>query len=87
MPIQASALRVQRELARGKTRSEPGEEKTQYEILMQLDIPEEEIPKFTDPLYWIDYFPPKGKEDLIEFGLAVDWRRSFITTAENPYYD
>lgn len=87
MPIQASALRVTREIAKGKTRSEEGEEKTQYEILLQLGIEESEIPKFQDPLHWLRYFPPQGKKDLIDLGLAVDWRRSFITTAENPYFD
>lgn len=27
------------------------------------------------------------QEDLQRFGLSVDWRRSFITTQANPYYD
>ena len=25
--------------------------------------------------------------DLNTFGCAIDWRRSFITTSINPYYD
>jgi leucyl-tRNA synthetase len=62
-------------------------EKTQFEILTQLGIEKSEIPKFTDPLYWLEYFPPEGKKDLIDFGMAIDWRRSFITTEQNPYYD
>jgi leucyl-tRNA synthetase len=60
---------------------------TQYEILMQIGIPEEDIPEFKDSQHWLKYFPPKGKEDLIEFGISTDWRRSFITTSANPYYD
>jgi len=28
-----------------------------------------------------------GQQDLIDFGLATDWRRTFITTSENPFYD
>ena len=28
-----------------------------------------------------------GKRDLIRFGTGVDWRRTFITTDYNPYYD
>ena len=59
----------------------------QSEILRSMGIPEEEIPKFTDPNYWLDYFPPYGQVDLERFGMAVDWRRSFITTDKNPYYD
>jgi leucyl-tRNA synthetase len=57
------------------------------EILRSMGIPDEEIPKFTDPNYWLEYFPPYGVSDLSRFGLGVDWRRSFITTDKNPYYD
>lgn len=28
-----------------------------------------------------------SQSDLQRFGMAVDWRRSFITTDRNPYYD
>ncbi|CAN0407649.1 unnamed protein product, partial [Hapterophycus canaliculatus] len=49
--------------------------------------PEEEIPNFTDPLKWLEYFPPRGRDDMYKFGTAVDWRRSFVTTSVNPYYD
>ena len=28
-----------------------------------------------------------SQDDLKAFGLGVDWRRSFITTDVNPYYD
>jgi leucyl-tRNA synthetase len=60
---------------------------TQYEILLQVGIPEEEVPKFQDADHWLRFFPPKGQEDLKAFGVAADWRRSFITTAVNPFYD
>ncbi|CAM9703322.1 unnamed protein product, partial [Chrysoparadoxa australica] len=55
--------------------------------IMKMMVPEEEIAGFTDPLKWLEYFPPHGKADLVAFGTAVDWRRSFITTSVNPYYD
>ncbi len=42
-----------------------------------MDISDEEIPKFADPYYWLDYFPPLGKEDLVRFGIHVDWRRFY----------
>ncbi|CAN0396175.1 unnamed protein product, partial [Laminaria digitata] len=48
---------------------------------------EDEIPSFTDPMKWLQYFPPRGRDDLHKFGTAVDWRRSFVTTSVNPYYD
>ena len=54
---------------------------------MKLDIAESEIPKFQDPNYWLDFFPPLGMADLKNFGIHTDWRRSFITTDKNPYYD
>ena len=58
----------------------------QWNILQKM-VPEEEIPQFQDSLYWLSYFPPIGVEHMKNFGAAVDWRRSFITTYKNPYYD
>ena len=60
---------------------------TQYEILLQVGISEEDIPAFQNPEHWLQFFPPKGKEDLLDFGISADFRRSFITTSINPYYD
>jgi len=60
---------------------------TQYEILMQIGIPESDIPKFVESTHWLEFFPPKGQEDLKYFGVNADWRRSFITTSKNPYYN
>ena len=37
---------------------------TQYEILMQIGIPESEIPEFKVADKWLKFFPPVGKEDL-----------------------
>lgn len=58
----------------------------QWTILSKM-VPESEIPQFADPLKWLDYFPPYGASDLIAFGTSIDWRRTFITTSVNPYYD
>ena len=60
---------------------------TQYEILLQIGISETEIPKFQDALHWLQFFPPVGQQDLKDFGVNADWRRSFITTSANPFYD
>ena len=43
--------------------------------------------EFADPLAWLSYFPLQNVRDLTDFGLKTDWRRSFITTEVNPYYD
>lgn len=99
MPIQASANRLKREIATGKTKSLPPTEEqlkkdknfknplTQFEILQSIGISDEEITKFQDPNYWLQFFPPKGMDDLKLLGINCDWRRSFITTAVNPFYD
>lgn len=59
----------------------------QWDIIKSCDVPEEEIPQFVDPMKWLEYFPPYGASDLQAFGAAIDWRRSFITTSVNPFYD
>jgi hypothetical protein len=45
------------------------------------------VHKFADALHWLRYWPPLAVEDLDSFGLCCDWRRSFITTHVNRYYD
>lgn len=81
MPICAAANNLKKELA------DPTLPKDQTSVLKAMKIPDEEIPKFTDPVYWTQYFPPKAKEDLKTLGFSIDWRRSFVTTEINPYYD
>lgn len=61
--------------------------KYQFQIMLALGIPREEIHKFADSAYWLKYFPPLCKQDLNNFGARIDWRRSFVTTDANPYYD
>jgi leucyl-tRNA synthetase len=58
----------------------------QWNILKRM-VPEDEIPAFADPVHWLMYFPPIGVEHMKRFGSGVDWRRTFITTAVNGYYD
>lgn len=58
----------------------------QWNILAKM-VPEDEIPQFQDALHWLGYFPPIGVDHLHNFGAGIDWRRSFITTFVNPYYD
>ncbi len=74
-PIVAAAARV----AEG--------EPTQIDMLRKGGVPEEEIAKMGDPVEWTRYFPKETRLDLDRLGLSVDWRRSFITTELNPYYD
>ncbi|KAL8735258.1 MAG: hypothetical protein Q9181_002890 [Wetmoreana brouardii] len=61
--------------------------KHQFQIMLALGIPREEIHRFADANYWLTYFPPLCKRDMNNFGARIDWRRSFVTTDANPYYD
>lgn len=62
-------------------------EEIQTKIMRDMGIPENEISKFGDPIYWTRFFPPEAKKDLMRLGASVDWRRTFITTYLNPHYD
>jgi leucyl-tRNA synthetase len=61
--------------------------KPQWVIMQSMGIPESDIPKFASTRHWLDHFPPKALEDCQSYGLHVDYRRSFITTDVNPYYN
>lgn len=43
--------------------------------------------RFSESEFWLKHFPPIAKANLQSMGLKIDWRRSFITTDANPYYD
>ncbi len=60
---------------------------TKQDIMRSMGIAEEDVHKFVDSAHWLRYFPPYAVSDLQQFGLGTDWRRSFITTDVNPYYD
>ena len=64
-----------------------GGAKYQWHIMRSIGVAEEEIPKFIDVNYWMTYFPPKCEDDIRKFGLHADFRRSFVTTDVNPFYD
>ncbi|GJM91218.1 hypothetical protein PR202_ga07574 [Eleusine coracana subsp. coracana] len=72
---------------KSKAASKAGVQKFQWEIMKGFGLSDEDIAKFQDPYHWLTYFPPLAKEDLKAFGLGCDWRRSFITTDMNPFYD
>uniref|UniRef100_A0A6A7FPE5 leucine--tRNA ligase n=2 Tax=Hirondellea gigas TaxID=1518452 RepID=A0A6A7FPE5_9CRUS len=72
---------------KSKAMAKSGGFKYQWQIMRSLGLKDDEIRKFTETDYWLDYFPPATKEDLMRAGMHVDWRRTFITTDRNPYYD
>ncbi|GJN92309.1 hypothetical protein Rhopal_005339-T1 [Rhodotorula paludigena] len=59
----------------------------QFQIMESIGVPRSEIKKFADPYHWLEHFPPIAQNDLNALGSRIDWRRSFITTPANPYYD
>nr|XP_014996614.2 leucine--tRNA ligase, cytoplasmic isoform X3 [Macaca mulatta] len=72
---------------KSKAAAKAGSSKYQWGIMKSLGLSDTEIVKFSEAEYWLDYFPPLAIQDLKRMGLKVDWRRSFITTDVNPYYD
>ncbi|XP_071736822.1 leucine--tRNA ligase, cytoplasmic-like [Rutidosis leptorrhynchoides] len=72
---------------KAKAASKGSREKYQWEIMRGYGLLDTEIAKFQDPHQWLMFFPPLAVEDLKAFGLGADWRRSFITTDVNPYFD
>ncbi|XP_015605732.1 leucine--tRNA ligase, cytoplasmic [Cephus cinctus] len=72
---------------KSKATAKAGVAKYQWQIMQSLGLDNEEIKKFADAEYWLDYFPPLAVQDLKSIGLHVDWRRTFITTDANPFFD
>ncbi|XP_034937128.1 leucine--tRNA ligase, cytoplasmic [Chelonus insularis] len=72
---------------KSKAVAKTGAAKYQWQIMQSLGMNDDEIKNFTDSSYWLDYFPPLAVEDLKSIGLHVDWRRTFITTDANPFFD
>ncbi|CEI98029.1 Putative Leucyl-tRNA synthetase [Rhizopus microsporus] len=72
---------------KSKVAAKTGNVTYQFQIMLSLGIPITEIHKFADPYYWTEFFPPQTIADMTAFGAKVDWRRSFITTDANPYFD
>jgi len=61
-------------------------EEKQIQTLKLMGFKDEEIPAFKEPVHWIKTFSKAAEQDLRNYGLAIDWRRSFITTDLNPRY-
>jgi len=83
MPIAASAAKIKYEQENNNNNNN-----IQTNILLDMGIKKEDIIKFINPEYWLEYFPNEAKKDLIKFGFnEQDFDRSFITTSLNPHYD
>lgn len=79
MPISASAYKLQQEI--------DGREVDVSVTSILKGIGFEDVRPFTDPVHWIKTFPQLCIDSLKKFHGMIDWRRSFITTDINKYYD
>lgn len=75
MPIYASAMKLKY-----------GDQDT-HQSLLDMGIPESEMHRFHDPMHWVKTFPQLAVDDLKGLNLCCDFKRSFVTTDINPYYD
>ncbi|KAI1329187.1 leucyl-tRNA synthetase [Xylariaceae sp. FL0255] len=73
--------------SKSKVAAKTGNVKYQYEIMLSLGIPREQIHEFANPEHWGRVFPKKCEADLRSIGARIDWRRSMVTTPANPFYD
>jgi leucyl-tRNA synthetase len=72
---------------KSKAVAKQGGAKYQWQIMQSLGLQDEEIKKFANSDYWLEYFPPRAIQDLKKFGAQIDFRRTFVTTDVNPFYD
>ncbi|XP_077402349.1 leucine--tRNA ligase, cytoplasmic [Vanacampus margaritifer] len=72
---------------KSKAVAKSGSATFQWNIMRSLGLRDPDITKFANAEHWLEYFPPLAIKDLKMMGVKVDWRRSFITTDVNPFYD
>jgi len=72
---------------KGKAAHKKSKATYQWQIMKEYNLEDSQIGAFRDSRKWLEYFPPIGKKHLQMFGAKIDWRRSFITTSVNPYYN
>jgi leucyl-tRNA synthetase len=61
-------------------------DESQIRALKRSGVSEKEIPNFKDPEYIVNYFKNKWVEATRALGLAIDWRRQFVTTQLTPTF-
>ncbi|VDN53772.1 unnamed protein product [Dracunculus medinensis] len=85
--VEDEAMKNKSKGKKSKAVAKSGGAKYQWQIMESLGLSSGEIAKFVDPNHWLKYFPQHCINDLKKMGVKVDWRRSFITTDVNPFYD
>ncbi len=59
----------------------------QIEAFVMSGIPREKVKEFDDPVKIVKFFAKTWVRDFQNYGLSVDWRRTFYTTKLNPEYN
>ena len=72
---------------KGKAAAKTVKAQYQFQIMQAVGVPTEDIHLFADPHHWLQHFPPLAIRDLTNFGCRIDWRRTFVTTDANLYFD
>ncbi len=62
-------------------------EPKQIKIMKEMGFSDKDIKKFGNTEYWVEFFPKEYKKDYKNAGISIDFRREFVTTSLNPYYD
>lgn len=71
---------------KSKAVAKAGTAKYQWQIMYSLGLKDDEIKKFADTDYWLDYFPPLAVEDLDRFGVHVKKTSSNIASDSNFFF-
>lgn len=87
LDVDATVAKDKTKSKKSKAVAKSGAMRFQWQIMRSLGLNDAEITAFANAEHWLQYFPPLAVKDLQGMGLKVDWRRSFITTDVNPYYD
>jgi leucyl-tRNA synthetase len=56
---------------KSKAVAKSGTAKYQWQIMQSLGLNDEEIKPFANAEYWLKFFPPLAKRDLMKLGLHV----------------
>lgn len=94
MPIKACADKLKEEMEKfgypPKFPSQgqaPGGGLYQWQIMASMKMTDQEIRPFAEASHWLTYFPKTWVDDMKRMGVKVDWRRCYISTDANPYFD
>lgn len=72
--IENDQLIIPKDKSKGKKSkavAKSGSAKYQWQIMQSLGLSDEEIKKFAESAYWLEYFPPLAMKDLKRAGLHV----------------